>query len=166
MRLYHASNQIVESPRIVNRFATLDFGTGFYTTTNEGQASEFAVKTFFRRRRLGEPTVNIFEIDVAKVRRELDIMEFEGPNNEWLHFVVHNRREGRDPNCTPDIIIGPVANDDVFETVALFESGLVSEEEAIARFKVKDLFDQVLFCNEHALSHLLFVEARTIEVPR
>ena len=166
MKLYHASNQIVESPRIVNRFATLDFGTGFYTTTNASQASEFAVKTYFRRKRFGEPIVNVYEIDAAKARQTLDIMEFEGPNKDWLHFVVHNRREGRDPNCTPDIIIGPVANDDVFETVALFESGLVSEEEAIARFKVKELFDQVLFCNENALSQLLFVEARTIEVPR
>ena len=35
MRLYHALNQRVDSPRIMNRFTTLDFGTGFYTTTNE-----------------------------------------------------------------------------------------------------------------------------------
>ncbi len=165
MKLYHASNQRVESPRIMNRFATLDFGTGFYTTTNEAQAIDFAVKTYLRRGRVGEPTVNLYEVDADAIRQHLEVLEFPAPDAEWLRFIVRNRREGRDPSCTADVIIGPVANDDVFETVALFESGLVSEEEAIARFKVKDLFDQVLFCNEHALAYLAFVDAQPIEVP-
>ena len=166
MKLYHASNQTVEVPRIINRFATLDFGTGFYTTTNEGQAREFAVKTFYRRKRVGQPVVNVYEIDVDEACRQLDFLRFPAPDADWLRFVVHNRREGRDPSCAADVIVGPVADDDVFETVALFESGLISEDEAIARFKVKELFDQVLFCNERALSHLLFVGATVIEVPK
>lgn len=164
MRLYHASNMTVEQPRIVNRFTTLDFGTGFYTTTNDAQAAEFAVKTFLRRKRIGKPTVNIYDIDVPDARMKLDILEFPEPNADWLRFVTHNRREGRDPSCKADLIIGPVANDDVFETVALFESGLISESEAIERFKVKKLFDQVLFCNERALSFLTFVDDQPIEV--
>ena len=164
MRLYHASNMTVERPRIVNRFATLDFGTGFYTTTNEEQARDFAVKTFFRRKKTGAPTVNVYEIDAEEARKQLEILEFAAADVEWLRFVVHNRREGRDPRCHADMIIGPVANDDVFETVALYESGLIDEETAIARFKVKELFDQVLFCNEHALSMLSFVTSAVIEV--
>lgn len=148
----------------MNRFATLDFGTGFYTTTNDMQAAEFAVKTFLRRKRRGRPTVNIYDIDVSEARMKLDVLEFPKPDADWLRFVTRNRREGRDPSCKADLIIGPVANDDVFETVALFESGLISESEAIERFKVKELFDQVLFCNERALSLLAFVGYRQIEV--
>lgn len=164
MKLYHASTMVVEHPRIVNRFATLDFGTGFYTTTHEAQAREFAVKTFFRRGRLGQPTVNVYEADPDEIRRRLNVMQFSSPDADWLRFVVHNRREGRDPSCAADVIIGPVANDDVFETVALYESGIIDEAAAIERFKVKSLYDQVLFCNEQSLSLLSFVEARTEDV--
>ena len=155
---------LVERPRIMNRFATLDFGTGFYTTTNEEQAREFAVKTYFRRKRAGTPTVNVYEIDADEARKKLEILEFCAPDEGWLRFVVHNRREGRSPSCTADMIIGPVVNDDVFETVALFEAGFIDERAAIERFKVKELFNQVLFCNERALSLLFFVNSTEIEV--
>lgn len=77
MRLYHASTLTIEQPRIVNRFATLDLGTGFYTTTNESQAAEFAVKTFFRRKRSGHPTVNVYEIDPVEMRRKAGSYEIE-----------------------------------------------------------------------------------------
>ena len=164
MQLFHASNVIVEQPRIVNRFPTLDFGTGFYTTTNETQARDFAVKTYFRRKRIGIPTVNVYDFNLADAKKKLDVLIFDGPNEDWLRFVVHNRREGRDPKCAADLIVGPVANDDVFETVALFEEGLIDEETAIKRFKVKELFDQVLFCNERALSFLTYLGSARIEV--
>ena len=164
MRLYHASNMAVEEPRIINRFITLDFGTGFYTTTNEEQAREFAVKTYYRRKRIGTPTVSVFEFNLDEARKRLEILEFSTPDKNWLRFVVHNRKEGRDPHRKADIIVGPVANDDVFETVALYEAGLIDEDAAIKRFKVKQLFNQVLFCNEQALSLLSFIGSQRIEV--
>lgn len=164
MLVYHASNMTVENPVIMNRYTTLDFGTGFYTTTNEEQAREFALKTYFRRRRKGVPTVNAYWLDEAALGG-LRVIRFEGPNSEWLHFVVHNRRHGRDPLLETDIVIGPVANDDVFATVSLFEAGEITEGEAIERFKVKRLFDQVLFCNERALGALSFEESYVLEIP-
>ena len=45
MILYHGSNVIVKQ----NRF--LDFGFGFYTTTNRKQAENFALKVAERRKR-------------------------------------------------------------------------------------------------------------------
>ena len=108
--------------------------------------------------------VNVYDFDVDGAKERLDILVFDAPNRDWLSFVVHNRREGRSADCMADIICGPVANDDVFETVALYEAGIIGESAAIERFKVKDLFDQVLFCNERALGFLSFVEAREIEV--
>ena len=35
MIVYHGSNLIVDQPRLVNQNRTLDFGSGFYTTTNQ-----------------------------------------------------------------------------------------------------------------------------------
>ena len=156
MELYHASTEIVEEPRIFNRYPTLDFGTGFYTTMNEAQACEFASKVFVRRGKTGRPVVNVYDYDELTARETCEFLLFRAPDKDWLEFVVHNRSNGRSPDCPADIIVGPVANDDVFATVALYESGLISEHEALQRFKVKDLFNQVLFCNEKALSFLRF----------
>lgn len=111
MRLYHASTQTASEPRIVNRSPYLDFGTGFYTTTNLAQAEDFARKAFVRRGMEGAPTLNSYECDMGRAGRELRVLEFSEPNEEWLEFVVHNRKQGRDKALEVDIIIGPVAND-------------------------------------------------------
>lgn len=160
MEFYHGTTLEIREPRIVNRYATLDFGTGFYTTSNEPQAREFAQKTFVRRGRLGKPIVNVYTIDERSLSDgSLKVFRFEGPDESWLDFVVHNRRFGRSPAFDADVVIGPVADDNVFRTIDLLESGDITVTEAIARFKVNELFDQYLLCNEHALEYLRFVRS-------
>ena len=51
MILYHGSNVIVEHPKLVKQNRFLDFGFGFYTTTNRKQAENFALKVAERRKR-------------------------------------------------------------------------------------------------------------------
>jgi hypothetical protein len=165
MLLYHASLQTMEKPIIFNHFKTLDFGAGFYTTPNEGQARDFAIKAYLRRGRTGKPTINAYEYDAAQAVNDLTIRQFGEPDKNWLNFVVANRRNGRLDNSA-DIIIGPVANDDVFEVIALYEGGQIDADTAIKRFKVKRLFNQILFCNTHSLEYLRFKSAFTLEVPR
>lgn len=46
MTLYHASNVEVRTPRIIRSTRMLDFGFGFYTTTNLEQAKRFAHRVF------------------------------------------------------------------------------------------------------------------------
>jgi hypothetical protein len=58
-----------------------------------------------------------------------------------------------------DIIQGPVANDDVYPTILLYESGDLTTEEALNRLKSRKLFDQIALCTENALSLLTFKEA-------
>jgi hypothetical protein len=165
MLLYHASLETVDQPKIFNRYKTLDFGTGFYTTPNEGQAKEFAKKAYLRRRRSGAPTVNVYEYDNNYAASIFNIKTFDEPNPEWLEFVAHNRRHGREDGFS-DIIVGPVANDDVFEVITLYEAGQLDQKTAIERFKVKRLFSQVLFCNESSLELLKLKSSYTVEVSK
>ncbi|WP_370514630.1 DUF3990 domain-containing protein [Adlercreutzia sp. ZJ138] len=166
MIVFHASTLTIEKPLIMNRFKTLDFGTGFYTTTNEDQAQDFARKIYFRRGRIGTPTVNVYEFDTEKAQSSLEFLEFKSPDELWLDFVVNNRRHGRSDECNANVIIGPVANDDVFETIALYESGQIDKDIAIKRFKVKSLFDQILFCDDKALDYIRFITSYALEVPK
>ena len=61
MTVFHGTNIVIERPIIINRFKTLDFGEGFYTTENENQAREFAVKVCKRRSPSLCPIVNCYE---------------------------------------------------------------------------------------------------------
>lgn len=61
MILYHGSNMIVNKPKLIVQNRFLDFGCGFYTTTNKEQALNFALKVAVRRG--GVPIITIYEID-------------------------------------------------------------------------------------------------------
>ena len=72
MTLYHGSDQIIKSPELRSSARTLDFGSGFYTTTNKEQAEAFAVKVYNRSIRAGETPkgkfISIYEKDYKAVQ--------------------------------------------------------------------------------------------------
>jgi len=90
MKVFHGTNIIIEQPKITNRFKTLDFGEGFYTTENENQAKEFAVKVCERREPKLSPVVNCYEFN--ENLEKFSILKFDAPNEEWLDFVVARRK--------------------------------------------------------------------------
>jgi len=161
MKVYHGTNIIIERPKIINRFKTLDFGEGFYTTENEDQAKDFAVKVCERRSPISHPIVNCYEFN--EDFNQFSTLKFDAPDEKWLDFVVE-RRKGIALNKKYDLIIGPVANDDVFGTIVLYEAGQLDKESAIKRFKVKKLYNQVVFCNELILNSLVHVKSYKVEV--
>lgn len=159
MLLYHGSNQKVETPRLVEQNRFLDFGYGFYTTANELQAAEFAKKVVLRRG--GTALVNIYELH-ENAEAGLKILRFSAPDEAWLDFVVANR-SGAYNGEKFDLIIGPVANDDVYRTVNVYLAGLITKDETLKRLKVKELFNQYVFTSMSALSHLSFMEAKEVK---
>lgn len=50
MLLYHGSNIEVREPRLLRSQRDLDFGKGFYTTSDLGQATSWATRTARIRR--------------------------------------------------------------------------------------------------------------------
>ena len=50
MIIYHGSNVVVSKPKLIQQNRFLDFGFGFYTTTNKKQAIPFAKKSIFSAR--------------------------------------------------------------------------------------------------------------------
>lgn len=62
-----------------------------------------------------------------------------------------------------DVVIGPVANDTLYQTFTLYEAGILTKPETIARLKVHPLFDQVSFHSHKALEHLKFIDAYPVK---
>lgn len=154
MLLYHGSNLTVSEPKLVVQNRFLDFGYGFYTTTNKEQAIGFADKVT-KRRKEGEPTVSVYEIDEEKAFAECSVLRFDGPDEAWLDFVSENRA-GKYNGKVYDFIYGPVANDDVYTTFTLYTAGVLTKEQTIEALKIKKLYNQLVLTSVKALSYLRF----------
>lgn len=154
MILYHGSNVIVAQPKLIQQNRFLDFGFGFYTTTNRKQAIAFADKVY-KRRREGSRVVNIYEIDEQRAFSECSLLRFETPDEAWLDFVSENRSGNYDGEAY-DLIYGPVANDDVYTTFTLYAAGALTKEQTLEALRIKKLYNQLVLTSEKALGYLKF----------
>ena len=159
MILYHGSNMIVEKPRLIEQNRFLDFGYGFYTTTNKVQAINFAKKVVVRRG--GAAILNVYEIDDSIINELNKIKRFNEPGEEWLDFVTAHRN-GTYNGEQYDIIIGAVANDDVYRTLQVYSAGLLTKTQALEALKIKKLFNQYVFATNEAIALLKFIRAEEV----
>jgi hypothetical protein len=159
MLIYHGSNVIVEKPLLPTQKRGLDFGLGFYTTTNKEQAVNFT-KNVVKRTKVKTRVVNVYEFDFNKANEKLEILKFEEPNFEWLEFVKLNRFSIYNGKSY-DIVIGPVANDDVFPIMQAYLEGVLPAEATLAGLKVKKLYNQHCFLSIKSLEFLSFTESFT-----
>ena len=159
MIVYHGSDRRIEVPIILEPNRALDFGKGFYTTINEVQADSFALKVQDRLHS-NEAIVNVYEVNIDRMKSELQNVWFDAPDEAWLDYVSDNRNGIATEVC--DFAFGPVANDDVFRTFAAYQAGVLTKEETIARLKVKKLYNQLTFKTERSLTYLRFLRAYAI----
>ena len=159
MILYHGSNVEVKEPILLKVQRELDFGKGFYTTSDMEQAARWAERTAKRR---GESNafVTVYEVKDDELKN-IRLLSFDSPNVEWLNFVVKNRK-GEYIAGDWDIISGPVADDQTAQVIDLYLEGAYDEEEAIRRFLTQRLKDQYAFKTDEALKLLIFKEVITL----
>lgn len=155
MKLYHGSTVTVKRPNINKGRRTTDFGKGFYTTTNFEQARKWAI---LKRNRVNgkKAFVSVYEVPDDILEREFSVFRFSGATKEWLEFVVKNRNGEKQGDY--DLIMGPVANDQLYATIRLYEQGVVTAEAAIEMLKTHRLFDQLSFHTANSVSLLKFIE--------
>lgn len=162
MILYHGSIELVDEPEIRKGSAFLDFGVGFYTTTSHEQAERWAR---IKMRRGGVPVgyVSVYEFDDETAKKELTAVFFDSADETWLNFVADNRR-GLAGEGQADLHVGPVADDNIYRTIRLFETGAYDAEYTVRKLKTEVLHDQWTMHTEKALSFLRFIEAEEIKV--
>ncbi|MCL2639040.1 MAG: DUF3990 domain-containing protein [Oscillospiraceae bacterium] len=160
MIIYHGSTVPVETPKILQSERKLDFGEGFYTTYNREQAVRWSERVCAKRN-TSVRIISEYEFDLELAERELKIIRFGKPDEDWLDFVSANR-SGHMTSVPYDIAIGPVADDDVYGTILLYEQGILDKSEAIKRLKVKELFNQILFHTEKSLQYCRYARHKAI----
>lgn len=162
MKLYHGSIVEVRKPTLRRGRSRTDFGKGFYTTTLAEQAEHWA-KIKKDRSKSAKAVVSIYEIDDALLNdSSLTIRKYEEVDEPWLNFVVNNRKS--EPLLHQfDLVFGPVANDNVFTTVNLYESGILDAPAAIAQLKAYKTYDQLSFHTARVINVLHFVESYEVK---
>lgn len=150
MIVYHGSADIIKSPDVKYSKKYLDFGRGFYLTTYENQAKKWALRKGMRLEKSG--VVNVY--DLKDNWKEYRVLSLEKENEQWLDFVCACRR-GEELNKDYDIIVGNVANDDVFKTVDMYFRGLWDKKRVLEELRYYKMNDQICIVNQDVLDKVL-----------
>jgi hypothetical protein len=153
IHVYHGSDILVKEPKIIQPVRALDFGIGFYTTTNINQAISFS-KIVKDRNASNQTHISVYTLNIDLLKRK-NALFFDKPDKKWLDFVSENRN-GTYNGRLYEIIYGPVANDTIFKTFIAYQNGILSEKETLKRLKIRDLYNQLVFTNEEALKCLSY----------
>ncbi|MDD4403787.1 MAG: DUF3990 domain-containing protein [Parabacteroides sp.] len=151
MKVYHGGYCPIEIPEIIIGKYAKDFGAGFYCTELKEQAIRWA-------RRYDTRIISIYNFEQ---NNELKILHFNEMTEEWLNFIV-NCRNGIKHDY--DIVIGAMANDQVYNYISDFISGVLTREQFWVLAKFKHPTHQINFCTAEAVKCLTFIKSEEIKV--
>ena len=166
LKLYHGSNNIIETPEYGLGKKHNDFGQGFYCTENKELACEWAVND------LSDGFSNCYSIDI-KYLKILDLTSPEYSILNWIAILVEHRiftmnnpvaRRARkylidnfSVNVNAyDIIIGYRADDSYFDYADAFLNNSITLEQLSLAMKLGNLGKQVVIKSQYSFSLLKF----------
>lgn len=149
MVLFHTSDRIIKVPDLGIGRRNADFGQGFYMSSDDSFAGTWA-----RERTSSDIYVNSYEADFTGLR----VKNLER-DAEWFDYIFHNRRGAADKFADYDVIIGPIANDTIFETYGIVTSGLLRPEHALQLLLIGPEFVQIAVKTEAAAKSLKWIDA-------
>lgn len=155
MIVFHGSYTAVDRPMVEQGRLRVDFGRGFYLTGLREQAETWAVAVS-RRHRGGVPILNVFDLDLDRAlalagsrQRKFAVYDLG-----WLDYVVDCRCGGQ-LQSQYDIVEGGVANDNVIDTVELYESGVITAEQALGLLAHKKVNHQIAILSQRIIDDCL-----------
>lgn len=161
MKIYHGGFTEISEPKILKPSHAMDFGTGFYTTTSFDQAKKWSLikKDRFN---YAKSVVSSFEMDKSIFETpELKSKVFHKADEEWLDFVMSNRQDIHF-YYDYDVVMGAVANDNVYASLNLYEGGFLSKKELLEELMTWKYVDQICFHTEKALSYIKFLKSEVV----
>ncbi|MCK4258853.1 MAG: DUF3990 domain-containing protein [Halanaerobiales bacterium] len=121
--IYHGSTtefqKSLKTIRINVSRKDLDFGQGFYTTSNKNQAIEWAQGKSTSRHK---PLLLTYKVNFDIIK-ELKGNFFDLPNEEWAKLIYKNRVETTDQLAEFDYIYGHLADGFMFKLLEEIKNG-------------------------------------------
>ena len=146
MKLYHTGSIEIPEPDIYRGRKNADFGQGFYLTPD---------REFTYRWAGVNSVVNEYELDADGLQIHRFVRD-----EEWFSYILQNRR--LQDGITADVIIGPIANDTIFDTFGILSSGFLKTADAMKLLMIGPEYTQVVIKIEKAVRHLRWTGAEKI----
>jgi hypothetical protein len=139
----------VSKPSIDYTKRTVDFGRGFYVTSVKIQAERWAWGK--AKRHGGFRVVNTYDLNLS----ELNVKRFNGVSEAWVDFVILNRTN-RNAISKYDVIIGEVADDQVYDAIQLYLVGIFDKHRLIQELRMKGKNNQLCLKTNRAMQRLRY----------
>ena len=152
LTLYHAGYEIIDHPDVKYGRKNADFGQGFYMTDNY----DFAC-IWVKEKPGADVIINKYELDEGSLKK----LSFER-NSKWFEYIFSNRRSQPDIYAEYDVIIGPIANDTIYDTLGIMTSNILNDEEAMKLMMVGETSDQIVLKTQKAADNLRFVSSQVL----
>lgn len=151
MDLFHVGFYVIKEPDLKYGRRNADFGQGFYTTPDNDFAYRWA------RSESGKDTIlNHYVLDIDGLN-----IKYFSRNEEWYEYIYSNRR-GVEDALKADVIVGPIANDIIYDTLGITTSGFLSKQDAMKLFMIGPEYIQVVIKSENAKSQLKWLNSEIL----
>jgi len=160
MIVYHGSYTVIDEINLDLCEVGKDFGRGFYVTKLPKQAEIWATRKGRINRTKGVVTEFDFSENICRAMK-LKVLHFDDYTNEWLDFVVLNRKNVDEQQQAHDydIVEGPVADDRINRQIDEYIDGVITKEQFL-----NDLVyypsHQICFCTVQSLQALSLSKSR------
>ncbi|MBQ7688648.1 MAG: DUF3990 domain-containing protein [Clostridia bacterium] len=152
LTLFHTGFSEIRTPDLTVGRQNADFGQGFYLSDDE----EFS-RRWARTRRGMETYLNRYELDTTGL-----LIKRFSRNEAWFDYIFSNRMGKEDALSACDVIIGPIANDTLYDTWGVLTSGLIDRKTAIALLSVGPAYAQTVLKTEKAAAALRYTGAQIL----
>ncbi len=151
--LFHTGLDRIPAPDIYHGRKNADFAQGFYLSDSE----EFS-KRWARQRKGCSTWLNRYELDTDG----LDVKTFSR-DEEWFGYIYSNRSGQQDKLAGYDVIIGPIANDTIYDTWGVTTSGFLKRGQALQLLLIGPQYMQTVIKTEKAAAALRFISADILD---
>ena len=152
VRLYHTGSEEIREPDLRRGRRNADCGQGFYLSDSD----EFAGK-WLRERRDAPIRVNTYELSLSG----LCVLRLTR-DAAWLDYILRNRAGYADAHPEADVVIGPIANDTIYDTLGILSGGVLSRGQSLALLQIGPSFEQTVIKTEKAAAQLSWRSVRTL----
>jgi len=153
MKVYHGSYTEINEIDLAFCEVSRDFGQGFYVTKLRSQAEYWAERKSRKQHNVGFVTEFEYNENICRMMK-LNVLRFDDYNDEWLEFVVLNRKNETERQAHDyDIIEGPVADDKIATEVDRYIEGFISKEQFLSNL-THNPSHQICFCTMQSLQAL------------
>ena len=154
--LFHVGFDEIRQPDPHRGRSNADFGPGFYLSADRDFSLRWA-----RERRGADTILNAYELSAEGLR-----VKRLSRDAEWYDAIFRSRAGYPDALAGWDVVVGPIANDTLYDTWGILTSGLLPPEQALALLRIGPEYTQTVVKTERAAARLRWLSAEKLEPAR